>query len=81
MICGCCGTGEVIWVGPFSALTHTECQNCGAINSQLEMTMDRNEELTSCRANNCDNEVNQDKPTEHGLCDRCVEELEAILDA
>jgi hypothetical protein len=33
MICSKCG-GHVTWRGPFSALTHTECENCGAINSQ-----------------------------------------------
>ncbi|MEQ9723955.1 hypothetical protein ABQG65_22770 [Yersinia alsatica] len=34
MQCSRCG-GSVIWKGPMSALTHTECQQCGAINSQL----------------------------------------------
>jgi len=34
MICSTCG-GIVIWKGPFSALTHTECQQCGAINNQV----------------------------------------------
>lgn len=34
MICSKCG-GQVIWVGPFSNLTHTECQNCGGINCQV----------------------------------------------
>lgn len=34
MICAYCN-GEVIWKGPLSALTHTECQNCGAINNQM----------------------------------------------
>jgi len=27
--------GLVIWKGPLTNLTHTECQNCGAINSQF----------------------------------------------
>ncbi len=31
MICSICG-GVVIWKGPLSALTHTECQLCGEIN-------------------------------------------------
>lgn len=34
MICKTCG-GIVLWCGPFSNLTHTECQNCGAVNNQL----------------------------------------------
>lgn len=34
MICKKCN-GQVIWVGPMSALTHTECQECGAIDSQV----------------------------------------------
>ena len=34
MICNICG-GEVIWKGPLSALTHTECQHCGEINCQI----------------------------------------------
>jgi len=34
MICATCH-GEVIWKGPFSNLTHTECQQCGRINNQL----------------------------------------------
>lgn len=34
MICSKCG-GQVVWRGPLSALTHTECTQCGAINAQL----------------------------------------------
>lgn len=34
MECSSCG-GPVIWKGPFSNLTHTECQSCGAINNQI----------------------------------------------
>lgn len=34
MICELC-SGEVFWKGPFSNLTHTECSNCGAVNSQM----------------------------------------------
>jgi hypothetical protein len=34
MICATCG-GEVIWKGPFSNLTHTECKSCGRINNQV----------------------------------------------
>jgi hypothetical protein len=34
MICEKCG-GQVEWKGPLTALTHTQCLNCGAINSQV----------------------------------------------
>lgn len=34
MQCEICG-GLVIWKGPLVNLTHTECQRCGAMNSQL----------------------------------------------
>lgn len=34
MICEICG-GQVTWRGPWSALTHTECENCGARNCQV----------------------------------------------
>lgn len=34
MQCLSCG-GTVIWIGPLSGLTHTECQLCGAINNQM----------------------------------------------
>lgn len=46
MICSLCG-GEVIWVGPLSNLTHTECQSCGATNSQVveEEIVDEIEEV------------------------------------
>lgn len=33
MICSICN-GQVIWKGPFSNLTHTECQQCGGTNCQ-----------------------------------------------
>lgn len=35
MICGICGSGRVEWKGPLSALTHTECADCGAVNAQV----------------------------------------------
>jgi len=34
MQCEKCG-GLVTWRGPFSALTHTECERCGGINCQV----------------------------------------------
>ncbi|MEF4800011.1 hypothetical protein U9687_00595 [Escherichia coli] len=34
MQCATCG-GQVIWIGPWSNLTHTECQACGAVNNQI----------------------------------------------
>jgi len=33
MICSCCG-GQVIWMGPLAALTHTQCQSCGEESCQ-----------------------------------------------
>lgn len=33
MVCSSCG-GCCRWVGPLVALTHVECEDCGAINSQ-----------------------------------------------
>ena len=35
MRCSICG-GRVIWMGRLSNLTHTKCQSCGALNSQIE---------------------------------------------
>jgi hypothetical protein len=34
MICERCG-GEMIWMGPLTALTHTQCYDCGGINCQV----------------------------------------------
>ena len=34
MICERCG-GLVLWRGPLSDLTHTECQKCGGQNCQV----------------------------------------------
>lgn len=34
MQCERCGS-LVTWRGPFSALTHTECESCGGINCQV----------------------------------------------
>ncbi|WP_262983454.1 hypothetical protein [Leclercia adecarboxylata] len=34
MQCATCG-GQVIWMGPWANLTHTECQDCGAVNNQV----------------------------------------------
>lgn len=34
MTCSHCG-GYVEWKGPLSALTHTECESCGSVNSQI----------------------------------------------
>jgi hypothetical protein len=33
MICSICG-GCVEWKGPLAHLTHTQCNQCGAVNSQ-----------------------------------------------
>lgn len=42
MICATCG-GHVIWKGPITALTHTECQNCGRQNNQVAEQPDLDE--------------------------------------
>lgn len=34
MVCADCG-GEVVWIGPITNLSHTECKQCGAINNYL----------------------------------------------
>lgn len=33
MDCRSCG-GLVLWCGPLTNLTHTQCQSCGTINNQ-----------------------------------------------
>ena len=47
MICSRCG-GSVTWRGPWSNLSHTECERCGARNSQVpeEVFDDLNDEIT-----------------------------------
>jgi hypothetical protein len=40
MICSVCGGYNVTWRGPFICLTHTECADCGAINSQVVQEYD-----------------------------------------
>jgi hypothetical protein len=35
MICSVCGGHNVTWRGPLVCLTHTECADCGAIDSQV----------------------------------------------
>ncbi len=39
MHCATCG-GQVIWMGPWSNLDHTECQECGAVNNQVAVKQD-----------------------------------------
>jgi hypothetical protein len=34
MICSICGRAGIRWMGPLSALTHTECPHCGNQNCQ-----------------------------------------------
>lgn len=46
MRCQYCG-GQVVWMGPLSQLTHTECQDCGRTNCQEpdgEFTYDEEEQ-------------------------------------
>jgi hypothetical protein len=33
MTCSSCG-GLVLWMGPLTALTHTQCLACGSVNCQ-----------------------------------------------
>lgn len=42
MECQSCG-GLVLWCGPLTNLTHTECQSCGAINNQVVEHDEQNE--------------------------------------
>lgn len=34
MVCDGCGSPGIRWMGPWSALTHTECPHCGRRNCQ-----------------------------------------------
>jgi hypothetical protein len=43
MQCDLCG-GLVTWRGPLSALTHTECENCGGQNCQVAQQPEEAEE-------------------------------------
>ena len=38
-----CG-GLVTWRGPFSNLTHTQCENCGGTNCQIVEEADEQED-------------------------------------
>ena len=42
MRCAKCG-GVVLWMGPLSNLTHTQCQQCKAINCQEGVDDERTE--------------------------------------
>ena len=46
MECNYCG-GSVLWQGPISNFTHTECLSCGAINSQ-KIEDDEDEDECEC---------------------------------
>lgn len=49
MICSRCG-GSVTWRGPWSNLTHTECEDCGAVNCQEVAPMFEDEENDATQA-------------------------------
>lgn len=34
MLCSQCDQYGILWMGPWGALTHTECPHCGGINCQ-----------------------------------------------
>lgn len=52
MICASCG-GNVLWMGPLSNLTHTECQSCGAINNQIVDEPDEEIDAASTEVKPC----------------------------
>jgi hypothetical protein len=43
MTCSSCG-GLVIWMGPITSLTHTQCQACGGVNCQETEEVNDSEE-------------------------------------
>lgn len=43
MICSLCG-GSILWVGPWSNLSHTECQKCGGQNCQVVDDIEEDDE-------------------------------------
>ena len=68
MICSACG-GPVTWRGPMAALTHTECHDCGARNSQeVEEVGD------DCPYCSCDEQPTQDE-LDINQCACCGKEL------
>lgn len=48
MICSYCNTATVEWKGPMSALTHTECSNCGRTNCQITEPVEEGDECPHC---------------------------------
>ena len=54
MQCKDCG-GPVEWKGPLTNLTHTECENCGAVDNQMEDD-NQDEEMICyyCGQDSCD---------------------------
>lgn len=43
MICASCG-GQVLWMGSWANLTHTQCQECGKENNQIPENQDDEDE-------------------------------------
>lgn len=43
MVCSYCG-GSVTWRGPWSNLSHTECEDCGRWNCQVPESEDDDDE-------------------------------------
>ena len=68
MQCSICG-GLVIWKGPLVNLTHTECQQCGAMNSQIaeEPDFDEDPGTEYCE---CQNSPSEEEECS-GICDAC----------
>lgn len=48
MICSHCKTPTVEWKGPLTALTHTECSNCGRTNCQITEPEEEGDECPHC---------------------------------
>ena len=81
MQCSICG-GLVIWKGPLSNLTHTECQRCGAMNSQIADDLDEgsDDESEYCECDNCvteeeDASGRSARRNRHGNKDRFITRL------
>ena len=72
MECRSCG-GLVIWKGPLTALTHTECESCGAINNQVMRATD--EELLQDKQGRLDDASNHPYECTCEICQEWWQEL------
>lgn len=71
MICSKCGSPNVEWKGPITALTHMECNDCSAkffdVNEVKEMPMIGTEEGATCNRDGCAGTIII-KPVENCSC-------------